>query len=273
MANYISRPTLALLSESASWPLAKCPNCGHERRHPIGGAQTCDRCREENEIAEAAEVSSEELAALVEQRRERLPQLLAKAGCPKRYQSYTRASWEEIYGPWTGPKAGEVTPRLEGWTGESPETWLVLFYGAYGQRKTSLATALLGERLVAGKQCVWLDTAEWVRDMKAAFGVERGEGTTTEQIYERARDAEVLLCDDIGAVIGARSGNRGDQTWWKEEFSRLMRHREMWVKPTIGTANIRSVGELAEIDRSLVSRMDVDLAFEFRENKDYRIRA
>lgn len=253
--------TFPALRDRSEWPQARCPHCGFERPHPWGGEQPCDDCREDAE--ELAKAEAARIAAASGARRDQLPALLAKAGCPPKYRSFTRASWEQTYGPWG---KGPVTARLDGWTGETPDSWLVLLYGLFGRRKTGLATALLGERIVAGKRAVWLDSAEWAEEMKAGFA----DGSSRE-VYERAAKAEVLLIDDLGSVLGAREGRRAEQTWWAEQCALLLRHRESWIKPTIVTANIGEVRELERIDASLVSRCDVKLAFKLT-GPDYRTR-
>ncbi len=259
-----------ILSDPKTWPLATCPACKEERHHPMGGLQICDDCAE-IQVAEESnmrlEREAEEQIQKLQRRREMLPQLLEKAGVPTRYANFTRASWEAKYFPWSRPIKGfeEVTPKLVNWTGHSSSQWLVLMYGRYGQRKTSLATALFSERIVAGEKGLWIDAATWIHEMKAAFGKDN-----EEEIFEKAREADVLLVDDLGSILGARSGARESQSWWKEQFALLFRDREMWVKPTITTANIMSISELGSIDHSLVSRMDVDLAFLFDSDKNFR---
>lgn len=261
------RPISSVFRDRSEWPTATCPveGCGYTRPHPVGGTQVCDDCRQKRS-AEVAQRELEQAATERQARLERLPGLLAAAGCPKRYQRFTRAAWEASFGPWQGPLSG----RLDGWTGEIEELWLVLLYGLYGRRKTSLATALLGERIVAGKRCVWLDAADWARRMQAAIGrKDLAHAETPEGLYESAERAEVLLLDDLGAILGAREGRRAEQTWWCEQLALLLRSREAWIRPTIVTANIEEVRELARIDESLVSRCDVPLAFKL-SGPDYR---
>lgn len=222
------------------------------------GAEESDH-RADRAAAEAIEQAKK--------RRAQLPNLLEKSGVPTRYAQFTRESWEQKYFPWEKPIKGfeSVTPKLLTWSGHVGSEWLVIFYGRYGQRKTSLATALFGERLVAGEKGLWLDAATWIHDMKARFGKD-----DEEEVFERARAADLLLVDDLGSILGARSGAREQQSWWKEQFALLFRDREMWIKPTIVTANIMSISELGAIDHSLVSRMDVDLAFLFDSEKNFR---
>lgn len=247
------------LRDRSEWPAATCPDCGFTRPHPLGGEQICDDCRDDVEASIAAEQTR--LDAGRAERLRTLPTLLRRAGCPPRYGAYTRASWEASFGAWP---AGTVTAKLDGWTGEEPASWLVLFYGLYGRRKTSLATALLGERIVAGKKAQWWDAAEFGRQMQAGIRDE-----SAQDLYAKLAGAEVLLLDDLGSVVGAREGRRAEQTWWCEQLALLLRHREAYIKPTIVTANVESIGELARIDQSLVFRMDVPLAFKLA-GKNYR---
>jgi hypothetical protein len=247
------------LRDPSEWPAARCPHCGHERPHPIGGEQPCDTCREDAD--ELARAEAARITSGSHERRAILPALLSRAGCPTRYRNFTRQSWEQTYGPWG---KGPVTAKLDGWTGEEPDSWLVLLYGRYGVRKTSLATALLGERIVAGKRARWWDAAEFAQAMQAGI-----RDNSAMDVYEQLASAEVLLLDDLGSVIGGREGRRAEQNWWAEQCALLLRHRESWVKPTIVTANIESVSELERVDASLVSRCDVKLAFKL-VGKNYR---
>jgi len=253
------RPIASILRDPSEWPLAACPTCDTSPRpHPHGafGPQQCDDCRDrEAEIAREAWRRRE-----YEDRRANLSALLSRANCPTRYKHFTRDAWEAAYGPWQGA----VTGRLVGWTGEEPESWLVLLYGRYGRRKTSLATALLGERIVAGKHGLWWDAAEWTHKLQVGI-----KDDTSAEVYRSAAAVDVLLLDDLGSVIGAREGRRAEQTWWAEQLTLLLRHREAWCKPTIVTANIEAVDELGKIDRSLPSRCDVPLAFKLG-GPDYR---
>ena len=262
--------------DPSEWPFAICPECGVEStttRRPLGTKEICTNClikrhgpgqqetEEELQDRWAAERAEREARGRAN-RIANLSEFLSDAGCPPRYEGFTRTSWEAAYGPW----AGSLTGRLDGWTGETADTWLVLLYGLYGRRKTSLATALLGERIIAGKQCLWLDAVDWCQRMQAGF-----RDDTASDIYERAKEAAVLLLDDVGAILGGRSGRREEQSWWAEQVAMLLRHREAWILPTIVTANVKSIAELGTIDNSLVPRMDVELAFEM-PGENYRTR-
>jgi hypothetical protein len=206
--------------------------------------------------------------------RDELERAVSRAGIPTRYRRYTRESWEARYGPWSTSGLPEA---FLSWPSQDPEEWLVALYGRYGRRKTSLGTALFIQGLSRGLSGVWLDMNDWVDEMEA--GIADGNSSA---LFMEARNAQLLLIDDLGSIRGARGSRKlEDQGWWREKVAAVLRYREAWILPTAVTSNLTGPGEgipreatfphgLSVIDRSLVSRMDVRLAVEMT-GRDFRV--
>jgi hypothetical protein len=84
---------------------------------------------------------------------------------------------------------------------------LFIFSRGYGDRKTGLGTAVLGEALARGLKGRWLSQAGWLRDIKASWN---GGPDREDEVFSRAADAEILLFDDFGGVEG---GHRREKPW------------------------------------------------------------
>lgn len=239
-----------------------CP-CGESF---YGGEDKCPQCSD-RERFDAVRIRQEEsLAARLTAIRQNVPDALARAGTPTLYRNLTRASWEARYKAWED--SGATKPLIAwlgrqsggSWPTEAPSDWLVMFYGLYGRRKTGLATALLGELLCAGRGGLWIDACDWIERQQR--GIANG---TAGAVYDEAAEVDVLVIDDLCSVLTARDGTKRDeQAWWRERLALLLRHRHAHVKTTIVTANIERLEELARIDGSLVSRMDVPHAYELK---------
>ena len=270
------------------WPDKTCTECGAKWKTPRGGEGICSDCQEKADRAEAerqrqwAEAEArKKLEARAAYLRENLTTEMTAAGVPGGYLRYTRDGWEKLYGKW---RDRQSTAELIGWPWNDlhPTDWLVLFYGPYGQRKTSMATSLMADAILRDLWCVWWDMTDYVERLKLGIRREQAEKDfsagrvsrfprelegvkTYSEIKTAALDCDVLLIDDLGSVKGARGG----ESWWKEEVTYLLRHRHAWNRATLATTNGR-IQDLAAIDPSLVSRMQVRLAFEMDDGNDYR---
>lgn len=261
------------------WPLATCPTCDSSprrvpppvlRRRGIDlDAESpeipCDDCVVRSTAAEAERVQEANVRrqeAERRRRRENLPSLLSKAGAPPVYARLSRETWEARYGLW---EDHEKSRRYIGWPGDGFDLYdgdqIICLYGLYGRRKTGFATAILGECIVAGMSAVWIDTATWLRAMKAD-GFSRQDAE-----WERVISADVRLFDDFGGVVGSRGAR--SESWDLEKMAEVARYCHMNALPTIYTTN-GSLDDLAAIDGSLPSRFATRLAIEMR-GQDRRI--
>ncbi len=184
---------------------------------------------------------------------------LQAAGAPRKYAAFTRASWERKYGPW---EEHRLLRRLVGWPhAHHPDSWLLfIFSRGYGDRKTGLSTAVLGEALARGLRGRWLSQAGWLRDFKASWN---GGPEKEQEVFSRAADAGILLFDDFGGVEG---GHQREKPWWCRPVTDLLHHRECHQLPTIVTANLGGWRQVGRIHESLVSRMDVPLRIALPSN-------
>jgi len=130
------------------------------------------------------------------------------------------------------------------WVAEYPKRKRsLLFWGVYGVGKTGLAVgAMRALTIKQPRPCTFLSSTEFLRKLRATF---QG-GPDADAEIEDARDAHVLLLDDIGAERGT--------DWATKELEALVdyRHGLGTVKTTIITTN----GTL----RQLADRMGVRTA-------------
>lgn len=273
---------LSRFTSPEDWPKYICKTCSMTYHHPaFQEVLECEKCRDGREAAERRQIRAQREQEAQSREQERLAGLrgnlqahMTAAGVPTGYLRYTKASWERLYGPW---RSRDSTAQLERWPSEGldPQEWLVIFYGPYGRRKTSMATSLLSEAIMGDMSCQWWDMNHYLAELKVGIRRERAEADVISGkirhlprelesvkpyslIQRRAWDCDFLVIDDLGSLKGARSSR---DSWWKEEIGGLLRHRHAWVRPTVVTTNGK-IENLDVIDPSLVSRMDVELAFD-----------
>lgn len=284
-----TEPSAPSLLRSSRFEMTEsdCPEgCGNTVTHPKRfPARRCDECREREIEAHRLAVEEDEKRKQhkrLQQIRSDLPEFLSRAGVPDRYQRYTRQSWEAKYKPWTDSSINSIHEERftlyqisSRWIAQEnrPDDWLAVFFGKHGRRKTSLGTSLVGEALVNGLSCLWIDAESWIDALE--YGMREPSWNDpdwfpTAEVFKRAANAERLLIDDLGAIRAGRTGRRDEQDWWKERLALLLRHRESWLLPTIVTSNMTSLGELAHINHSLPSRLTVPMAFKIA-GKDQRL--
>lgn len=264
------------------WPDRTC-TCGKTWKNPHGGEGECDDCRRSREADERRAVAcfaKEQERRRLSGIRDNLPEFMSRAGIPAGYHRYTRESWEALYGAW---EDRESTRELIGWPWQDlhPCDWAVVLYGPYGRRKTSLATSVLVEALCRGLDVQFWDMNDYLERLKLGIRKEKAEQAQLQHGWQmsfelvdavpytilknRVLDVPVLLLDDLGSIRGARSG----EGWWREEITFLLRQRHAWNRATIVTTN-GEIESLRVIDPSLVSRLDVRLAWEMDDGTDYR---
>lgn len=283
------RPTPPTLEERMRPIEAECPSEGCENRvhHlPRHEPRICEDCEQAEALEryrraqeERAEAARQALAA----RADNVEQWLGTFGAPTRYRTFTRASWEGAYKPWGDSHVDSVHGQRwslaeisEAWVEQAdPLTyWLLVLYGKHGRRKTGFGTAVLGEAIAAGDDCLWLDAESFVDSLE--WGIREPSRHDPNwrpwaDVFKQAELAPRLLVDDLGAVRAGRTGARDAQDWWKERLTLLLRQREAWARPTIVTSNMEDLDELAYINHSLPSRLTVRLAFKIAGHDHRRI--
>ncbi len=159
-------------------------------------------------------------------------ELLAAAGVWERYRHCTRETWDSTWATWPA-KALANFPE--------PHSTLTVF-GLVGAGKTHLATAVLADRLRAGKPGMWRDVSATLAEIKRGFSSGNAEALTAQLCSPR----HLLALDDLYAE---------QSTDWSESLlSYVLRHRHGRRLPTIITANVPDLLKLDDIEPRLSSR-------------------
>ena len=148
----------------------------------------------------------------------RLTKESRRAGVPARYASKTYADYYE-----TADNALALKAAQE-YNGAGAD-WLYLF-GGCGTGKTFLTSLLAKELIKRGKEVIFRDYATILEELKESFG---DSAKSTEKIFDKYKDCEVLILDDVG------TGYFRD--WGVATLHRLINHRYNEEKATIITSN------------------------------------
>ncbi len=118
---------------------------------------------------------------------------------------------------------------------EEPEDWLV-FEGAHGCGKTHLAAAIANRRRAKGERPLFVvvpDLLDYLRHT-----MERDSRTSFFEVFERVRNAPLLVLDDLGA--------QSDVSWVRDRLFQLVNHRYAARLPTVFTLSLDSVEKLEQ---------------------------
>lgn len=138
-----------------------------------------------------------------------------------------------------GPGLLSIRDMVEGWAVD-PHGWLVLV-GPPGGGKTYLAATVARYRLRAGDDVCFAVVADLLDAMRRGYG-DDGEWDFAET-FARARDAMLLVLDDLGAQRAT--------AWAAEKLLQLVNTRYSRKRPTLITANVGS----DDMDPRLASRV------------------
>jgi DNA replication protein DnaC len=143
---------------------------------------------------------------------------------------------------------------------EDPQGWLVL-RGGYGCGKTHLAAAIANAHLAAGAHVFFSIVPDLLDHLRAAFAP--GSEIRYDEMFERVREAGLLVLDDLGAENGT--------AWATEKLFQIINYRYNFRMPTVITTNNRL---LSHMDERLASRLsDIGLVQTIvLEAPDYRKR-
>jgi len=141
-----------------------------------------------------------------------------------------------------------------------PQGWLVL-RGGYGCGKTHLAAAIANAHLAAGQHVFFSIVPDLLDHLRAAFAP--GSEIRYDDMFERVREAGLLVLDDLGAENGT--------AWATEKLFQIINYRYNFRMPTVITTNNRL---LSHLDERLASRLsDIGLVHTIvLEAQDYRKR-
>lgn len=123
---------------------------------------------------------------------------------------------------------------------QQPKGWLV-FEGGYGTGKTHLAAAIGNARLAQGDVVLFMTTPDLLDHLRGGFSAHAEEGY--DETFERVREAQLLILDDLGA--------ENPSQWANEKLFQLLNYRYVAEKPTIITTNT----DLDKLDERLASRL------------------
>lgn len=130
-----------------------------------------------------------------------------------------------------------ATPRTE---------WLVLG-GSHGTGKTHLAAAIAGYRVDAGREALFIVVPDLLDRLRAAYSP--SSEVSYDELFESAREAELLILDDLGA--------QSSTAWAQEKLYQIINERYNRRLPTVITSNLR----LDDMELRLRSRIgDITLA-------------
>ena len=123
-----------------------------------------------------------------------------------------------------------------------------LYYFSHerGSGKTFLSTILGNELTQRGHRVRWYNMTNLIQEIKAGF--DRESSMSSSDVIDRARDAEILILDDIGA--------EKQSAWLNETVYSILDRRMSECKPTIFTSN-HTPEELSYDERIIdrISRM------------------
>ena len=124
---------------------------------------------------------------------------------------------------------------------DDPQGWLVL-RGGYGCGKTHLAAAIANSHLAAGAHVFFSIVPDLLDHLRAAFAP--GSEIRYDEMFERVREAGLLVLDDLGAENGT--------AWATEKLFQIINYRYNFRMPTVITTNNRL---LSHMDERLASRL------------------
>lgn len=145
---------------------------------------------------------------------------------------------------------------------EQPRTeWLVLG-GGHGTGKTHLAAAIANARIAAGREAVFIVVPDLLDRLRAAYSP--SSEVSYDELFESAREAELLILDDLGA--------QSSTPWAQEKLYQIINERYNRRLPTVITSNLRldgmelrlrsRIGDITLADNYWIQATDVRLGVE-----------
>ena len=110
---------------------------------------------------------------------------------------------------------------------ESPEGWLMLS-GASGCGKTHIAAAIVNRIIERGQPALFVVVPDLLDHLRA--GYQPGAEIAYDDLFERIRNAPVLVLDDLGT--------QAPTPWAQEKLFQLINHRFNAQLPTVVTTNL-----------------------------------
>lgn len=112
-----------------------------------------------------------------------------------------------------------------------------------GTGKTFLSTILGNELSMKGYRVRWYNMTNLIQEIKAGFDKE--SSMSSAQVIDQARNAQILILDDIGV--------EKQSAWLNETVYSILDHRISHCKPTIFTSNL--LPENLSYDERIIDRI------------------
>lgn len=191
---------------------------------------------------------------VLELRRRNIPEMLSRAGVPRRYQS---CRFENFDTPPALRKKIESLRKLA----ERKLARGIFIFGQVGSGKTHVAVSLLAEQLVRGSDGPFVRSMDFASRCRNAFRPEND--TTPDLIIGELLSEDILVFDDLGADK--------DSDFLRQSLLNLFDRAYCDEKPVIVTSNLR-IEQVNEIEPRLASRVaEMCLPVEITGH-DFRIR-
>lgn len=127
---------------------------------------------------------------------------------------------------------------------DDPRGWLVL-QGANGCGKTHLAAAVANRVLAAGQGVFFAVVPDLLDHLRASYAPVR-EAAPYDQLFERVRNVDLLVLDDLGA--------QASTPWAQEKLYQVVNYRHVAGLPTVVTTD-QSLDTLQAAHPRIVSRI------------------
>jgi DNA replication protein DnaC len=154
---------------------------------------------------------------------------LQAAGVWESHLHCCRATWR---GDWPAAQLHEFGSRRH----------LCTVFGPVGTGKTHLATAILGEWLLAGGRGLWREASSAIESIKRGLAA----GNADRLVDELKSPLHLLVLDDLLTEQGT--------DWSEFLLSHVLRYRQGRQLPTVITANVTDLVDLDAIEPRLSSR-------------------
>jgi DNA replication protein DnaC len=116
--------------------------------------------------------------------------------------------------------------------------------GANGSGKTHLAAAIAGRSLSGGRSVFFAVVPDLLDHLRRSFAP--SAEATYDEVFERVRNAELLVLDDLGA--------HSSTPWAEEKLYQIVNYRTIARLPTVLTSDLKPEG-LLELHPRIYARV------------------
>lgn len=153
-----------------------------------------------------------------EREQARVNSIFARSAIPPRYQDVRLSDFDDPrYYAGLGGAVLRARAEAKG----------LFLWGNVGAGKTSLAVAVLKERLAEGKAGLFIETPDLLDRIRRSYG---DDGPNADEVIDAARTVPVLVLDDLGVEV--------PNDWTREKLYQIINARYSWELETICTTNL-----------------------------------